>query len=1426
QAMRRVTRSGMSFSAWDGSTIAVADPQFDLAALVRLSVEEERDELSDEDNDYNIVEPDDDPAWLTEAEEVAPAMPTPPLPPAHANRTRHGHKRAKALRQRNRKRAREDADANEADSEVRLGTRRKHIAAAEPIVRQIAMQKLRVTRTGYTAMRDTTKGKKHHRVYRLQDMVGPDSLFKFELYEWDGRKTVPIVDQQERVFAVLAGSPDKAPDWPGAMQDLADTIDATSSRLTLAANQRRHRRGPFPATAHGHSFGGGQRTPMNIAERPANAALINGLLTHPAMMRVSGFVHGVASCWGPRLMRFYRKYGRRLRARHPHLKRNFRHSAWAAITINHGPRTITLPHRDFSNVPWGWCPITALGRFDYRRGGHLILWDLRLVIQFPPGSTIIIPSSVLTHSNVAIGRHEKRFSITQYTAGGLIRWVDQGFRKKEDYIAALSPSQRAAQAAEAKTRYCDGLALYSTLDELRKLAVGTEAVYDTDLSDLTPLEDEEDDYLLLLKLESHNAHLYRMRSSTSSHVQRQQSQLEILGQTITLRLRTIRQPLSPEDKSRLHVVLVRRLLLPSPTSTMARVSPEASSPLTGHAYPTAAPPPSHPPPNLFPLLPDTAALALPPMGATLPASPLAPSPAPPFSPPAFPLPPPSAQSPEQPTTSPSPAPGPPPPGARERKRKRPAKDKKARLNKKNWADGVRETILRSYLARYADALAKGAWDQVQNVTREACFEYHAQIPWTMPDWEEPSMPLPDYDPKNPPVWPILSEDEEKERSDILTERNAAIQRWLHYRAKKTPGYRHHYRASAQNPYDRHMMNLVGLNPKGTKKALQAIQQYVVENPQLIVDATNAFETAKALGGGSVQFLGKAITKKNINWVMAYIRPTFNALPAAERAGYAERAQKAAQAEKEEWERALKAPPKRDAQSISVFVMGKNSQNLPFSHWDKKRFEKEVLGFYADYLETVWSPAERAAVALRTGDGDGASMSPVDVDDVAGPVGRTRFSKDEISDGEDSDEEEDFSHDILGDMDTDTDVNEERMPRKRGRKKGKATHSTNSPAPPEDPAPSPTAAPSVPPPFDPSRPHQTYEVDNAPPLASGHSRLAWEKEKYKRTIMRMSWRGGAEKREYMRLMDVWEETHLVDEATGVYQGRTSADDGADAAGRSSPVPNPSPREPPPQVQLLSPPPQPRELSATLLSPPSRMTPSTPLPRPVSQQEPYRTSEISTPSSTAPVLNFPLDPLLVAMSAEPIPQPPGSATDNPTAVWFLEAWQYIACRFGNDWSQLLATFGAWEEANAYANARRMKPLPTLGTRPKEMQVWIGKARWTRGGGEPGPKNCVFAERVLRAWWQWYCRLNPSWRRTRPDGTLESCESFESQDLGHLEVCGVNGIFNLVVLLKWIKEGLANDLDSNNRAELDVRWGEAVRDLTVMILHMTKKKSQSDA
>ena len=165
--------------------------------------------------------------------------------------------------------------------------------------------------------------------------------------------------------------------------------------------------------------------------------------------------------YAPRMHRRYTGTLQALLERNARLRQNFPNNSFACMTINLGPNTVTVRHTDHLNVPWGWCAITAIGTYDYRAGGHLIIWDLGIAIEFPPGSTILIPSAILTHSNVAIGEGERRYSLTQYTAGGLFRWVECGFRSQKDFDAAGG-----TPAQSNEERWEEGVRTWSTWEEL------------------------------------------------------------------------------------------------------------------------------------------------------------------------------------------------------------------------------------------------------------------------------------------------------------------------------------------------------------------------------------------------------------------------------------------------------------------------------------------------------------------------------------------------------------------------------------------------------------------------------------------------------------------------------------------------------------------------------------------------------------------------------------------------------------------------------------------------------------------------------------------------------------------------------------------------------------------------------------------------
>ncbi len=195
---------------------------------------------------------------------------------------------------------------------------------------------------------------------------------------------------------------------------------------------------------------------------------LDALVGHPSFQRFAGFASSVFHTWAPKLHRHYAENLDEILDRYPALRRNFSNSVWAAVAFNFGPRTCSKSHRDFANLPYGWCAITALGSYDYTRGGHLVLWDLGLVIEFPPGSTILIPSAAVAHSNTPIGTHESRTSFAQFTAGGLFRWREHGFQTDEEYFKGKTVEELAAIEAENEARCKMGLSLFSTFKEIEQ----------------------------------------------------------------------------------------------------------------------------------------------------------------------------------------------------------------------------------------------------------------------------------------------------------------------------------------------------------------------------------------------------------------------------------------------------------------------------------------------------------------------------------------------------------------------------------------------------------------------------------------------------------------------------------------------------------------------------------------------------------------------------------------------------------------------------------------------------------------------------------------------------------------------------------------------------------------------------------------------
>jgi hypothetical protein len=164
----------------------------------------------------------------------------------------------------------------------------------------------------------------------------------------------------------------------------------------------------------------------------------------------------VFASWAPRLYQHYHSNNQKLRIKHPDLRRPFVGSIFSCAAFNFGPNVWTFKHRDVLNLAFGWCAIQALGKLDATKGGHLILWDLKLVIEFPVGALVLIPSATLSHSNVPVQPGDIQASFTQFTSGGLFRYVDNGYRT-EGEVAEAAPEEYARLVEEKQSRWEMGL---------------------------------------------------------------------------------------------------------------------------------------------------------------------------------------------------------------------------------------------------------------------------------------------------------------------------------------------------------------------------------------------------------------------------------------------------------------------------------------------------------------------------------------------------------------------------------------------------------------------------------------------------------------------------------------------------------------------------------------------------------------------------------------------------------------------------------------------------------------------------------------------------------------------------------------------------------------------------------------------------------
>ncbi|KAJ7118152.1 hypothetical protein C8R44DRAFT_625825 [Mycena epipterygia] len=284
------------------------------------------------------------------------------------------------------------------------------------------------------------------------------------------RNPLFILDVENRIVAIFAGTPED-PEWPEVIQDTVAALtqareDALSSGALSTADTL-NRRGDYLQITKGASHGGGQKRPGMLVLAPFLKPIADRICANKSVRRICGFQSSILANFAPKVYKDFAIDLKALFEQLPHLQHNFRNSIFPTVTFNCGPNTATVEHRDSKNRPDAFCGITCGGKFNPRTSALLYLKQFRLVVEFPSGSSTLIPSATVDHGNTPLQLGETRCSITQYAAGALFCSVKYGFKNGKQLLHEKGGAARKAAFDGAPgERARRGLDLLSKPEEL------------------------------------------------------------------------------------------------------------------------------------------------------------------------------------------------------------------------------------------------------------------------------------------------------------------------------------------------------------------------------------------------------------------------------------------------------------------------------------------------------------------------------------------------------------------------------------------------------------------------------------------------------------------------------------------------------------------------------------------------------------------------------------------------------------------------------------------------------------------------------------------------------------------------------------------------------------------------------------------------
>ncbi|KAJ7716266.1 hypothetical protein B0H16DRAFT_1476844 [Mycena metata] len=290
--------------------------------------------------------------------------------------------------------------------------------------------------------------------------AGHMDALKFASITWDEPR--PFTDVAGRICGFFLGSPVQRTAWERTIIQASEDMYRAHASLS-AADENVLRAG----IAHSPSFG----RPCNITIAEANKVTLAVLRHSKAIQDIISYQNAMLQAIAPRLWNLGRETADAICAHDSGLRTPFRipghhqHQPTVFAEVEYRFRIEdSMPRvreRAAGRVS-GWNVLTSLGHYDSTEG-LLILWESNNVLAFPPGSTVFLPTGVLTSSFTAVSETASQMLIVQSLSGELEHFVANGCQSESPVVPRFMSA--ALQRADFLERAEILLGKYPTIDE-------------------------------------------------------------------------------------------------------------------------------------------------------------------------------------------------------------------------------------------------------------------------------------------------------------------------------------------------------------------------------------------------------------------------------------------------------------------------------------------------------------------------------------------------------------------------------------------------------------------------------------------------------------------------------------------------------------------------------------------------------------------------------------------------------------------------------------------------------------------------------------------------------------------------------------------------------------------------------------------------